>query len=200
MKIKEFFRSLAGTKEEKRGIEEILDYLETGVASCEKESNYIYSVIALFNLIAPLYDSGDVGKIYRSLKCKSWRAKDQKLAILKDLKEVIKNTGRDLYGMNRTRKGQNVTTNNVYLGDLYGLFTHPAKTWLEKERSLKSTLRGDLRLNGIIPSEWYIINDVHAGIFFQSNINELKRIIKWYKTGENSEVRWKAPQDFARLD
>lgn len=200
MKVKEFCKSLTGTKKEKRGLESILNRLEAGLIECDKRENYIYSVIALFNLTSPIYDSKEVGKIYHSLRYKSWRKKDNLLNLTKDLREVIRQTGRDFYGMNRSGKGQMVTAQNVYLGGLYGVFTKNASYWLREEKSLKSTIRGDLRISGVIPSEWYIINDVHAGIFYQSNVKEIRRLIEWYRTGVRPGDNYRVPQDFARLD
>ena len=42
---------------------------------------------------------------------------------------ALENSGRCCYGMNRTQEGEKVTLDNVYLGDVYGLFTHTARTW-----------------------------------------------------------------------
>lgn len=42
---------------------------------------------------------------------------------------TLENSGRCRYGMNRTREGEKVTLDNVYLGDVFGLFTHTARTW-----------------------------------------------------------------------
>jgi len=36
---------------------------------------------------------------------------------------------RNMFGMNRTEKGQKTDTTNVYLGDIYGLFTKTAAYW-----------------------------------------------------------------------
>lgn len=42
---------------------------------------------------------------------------------------VLKNSGRNTFGMNRTSKGEKVTLDNVFLGGVFGLFTHSARVW-----------------------------------------------------------------------
>ncbi|MBQ9298372.1 MAG: hypothetical protein IJ223_05025 [Clostridia bacterium] len=46
-----------------------------------------------------------------------------------DFNYALKRSGRNKYGWNRTQKGERVTMDNVYLGDIFGLFTHTARTW-----------------------------------------------------------------------
>lgn len=46
-----------------------------------------------------------------------------------EFNRILQNSGREKYGWNRTKKGEAVTLDNVYLGNIFGLFTHSARTW-----------------------------------------------------------------------
>ncbi len=49
------------------------------------------------------------------------------------LNRHLENAGREKYGWNRTTKGEKVTLDNVYLGNIEGLFTLPARKWLDSD-------------------------------------------------------------------
>jgi len=54
----------------------------------------------------------------------------------------FRNAGRDEYGMNRTKKGEVVTTNKVFLGNIYGLFTLPISDWDKCKHERKGLWKG----------------------------------------------------------
>lgn len=68
--------------------------------------------------------------------------------IVKDLYLVLDNSGRDPYGINRSRKGEKATIDNVFLGDVCGLWTFPARTWLAdgREKDLATICRYQVRV------------------------------------------------------
>ncbi len=45
--------------------------------------------------------------------------------------------GRDEYGWNRTSRGETVTADRVFLGNICGLFTHPVSFWIERKDAEK---------------------------------------------------------------
>lgn len=76
-------------------------------------------LIRFFNIVSSFEDEGKV--TLRDFK------------ISKKLNFAIFRCGRDEFGMNRTSKGEEVTINNVWLGDVCGLFTHPAAWWIKQD-------------------------------------------------------------------
>lgn len=57
----------------------------------------------------------------------------------------IHNAGRQEYGWVRAERGQPVTLHNLYLGNIYGLFTKTAAYWREQnEKDIQLIIRGQL--------------------------------------------------------
>ncbi|TSC75385.1 MAG: hypothetical protein G01um101430_480, partial [Parcubacteria group bacterium Gr01-1014_30] len=56
---------------------------------------------------------------------------------LRALQKYFENAGRDEYGWNRTKPGETVTADRVFLGNIYGLFTHPVPFWQQKKDEKK---------------------------------------------------------------
>jgi hypothetical protein len=83
-------------------------------------------LVNLFNTIAPWHDQKPFEQITICLKKFSNRY-SKLLANINELEAHIINAGRDEYGLNRTVPGQTVTLDNVYLGNIYGLWTKTAQ-------------------------------------------------------------------------
>lgn len=62
---------------------------------------------------------------------------DQTITDLRTLKAHISNAGRNRYGHNRTEPGETVTPQKVFLGDTYGLFTHPVSYWKKQKDGMR---------------------------------------------------------------
>jgi len=64
------------------------------------------------------------------------------------INRCIRNVGRDEYGINRTKRGEKVTIDNVYWGDLerFGCFTRTVRKYIEAEQEPEDVL---------CQAEWY---------------------------------------------
>lgn len=86
-------------------------------------------LVSLFNLISPWQDRG-IKEEYDAVVAANRR---DRYALLLDQLGILSghfhNTGRDKCGMNRTKTGEYVTDNNVFLGNIYGLWTFPIPEW-----------------------------------------------------------------------
>ncbi len=61
------------------------------------------------------------------------------------LAKHINNAGRDKYGWVRARRGEPVTLDNLYLGDVYGLWTNTAAFWKERpEKDVQAIIQNQL--------------------------------------------------------
>ncbi|MBS3166744.1 hypothetical protein J4403_00870 [Candidatus Woesearchaeota archaeon] len=79
-------------------------------------------LLELFQITSPLQDLiNQVGPLLN-------KKQGRKLEFV--IREIRK-AGRCEYGINRTRPGQDVTPDKVFLGDIYGLFTLPMTKWIE---------------------------------------------------------------------
>lgn len=131
--------------------------------------NKIEAIVRLFQVVSPLHDQGGFAEELSKLQASS---REKEFTALKNLQLHIRNAGRSPYGINRTQTGEEVNAGNVWLGDVFGLFTHPADFWLNRMDELKKELRPDVSKNPKEPiSNWYIINDYQCGSFVSSHVD-----------------------------
>lgn len=66
---------------------------------------------------------------------------------LQQLEHHIARAGRSEFGMNRTKPGERVTADVVFLGNIYGLFTHPVSRWQTGKNEAKDSWMGLVDVN-----------------------------------------------------
>jgi len=154
---------------EKRRLKKRLQAFKLELQKVYAIDNKIEALIKLFNEVSRLQDE-DFPQELASVR---WLSRDKRKARGSLIIE-IKIAGRNMYKMNRTKKGETVTADNVFLGDLFGLWTKPASYWLKNETSLKATHRPDIKGN---PTEWYLIHDYQCGTFVKDRTESMLRQI-----------------------
>ncbi|MEZ0226829.1 MAG: hypothetical protein ACAH83_19895 [Alphaproteobacteria bacterium] len=85
---------------------------------------------------------------------------------LETLQIHFNRSGRDEYGINRTKPGEVVTADNVYLGNVYGRWTFTANKWKEAFSRDNATAQEDRQ----------IIEGQAAG-FVESHIKPMQKLI-----------------------
>lgn len=157
--------------------------LEAEIRTIGAMENKVEAIVRLFQIISPLEDEGGFNKEIGALKKRNWRGRfDTQIQALEVLQKHINNAGRDQSGFNRTIKGQDVTPNNVYLGDVFGLWAMSADYWLAERSKLERTFRLDISKNPGKPvSNWYIINDYQCGGFVRSHTEGILQQIEVLK-------------------
>lgn len=155
-------------------ISKTIDSLIKEMERIKKMPNKVEAIIELFKVISPLQDAGGFSQTIFKLQEKNYGQLDETITALESLQKHIVNAGRSEYGMNRTKPGEAVTAANVYLGDVFGIWTKPATYWLENQQRFENDD------SGVSPkpesgrkfiSTWYCINDYQAGEFVQSHVN-----------------------------
>jgi hypothetical protein len=135
--------------------------------------NKVEAIIELFRIISPLQDKGGFSQTIFKLQEKNYGQINEAIEALEVLQKHFANAGRNEYGLNRTKQGQDVHAANVFLGDVFGIWTKPASYWLENQRQFET------EDSGAIPSAtckteyvsvWYCINDYQAGSFVKSHV------------------------------
>ncbi len=189
MKKRNFFVNLFFSASIKRKeFQDLLDNLNTNLSQLERKikeiemiDNKVLAIIELFRLISPLQDEGGFSQQIEEIKKNNKNGNfDGRIKALEVLNLHIEKAGRG--AMNRTTKGETVSVDNVFLGNLYGLFTHSARYWLNKKKELEATYRPDISKdpNGPV-SVWYLINDHQCGRFVDSHATGIKKQIKLLK-------------------
>lgn len=154
-----------GSRRTVKRIQPELLALEKELEKIRVMDNKIEAIVRLFQVVSPLHDQGGFAEELSKLQTSS---REKEFTALKNLQLHIRNAGRSPYGINRTQTGEEVNAGNVWLGDVFGLFTHPADFWLNRQEELKKELRPDVSEH---ISNWYIINDYQCGSFVSSHVD-----------------------------
>lgn len=97
-------------------------------------------LVEFFNAVSRWHDRTLKSEI-EALKSFNYGQLNHVIETLENLDGRFSQSGRHPHGCNRTKKDQIVTKDNVYLGDIYGLFTHPISYW-EKDKNSPGSIWG----------------------------------------------------------
>ncbi|MBI3956762.1 MAG: hypothetical protein HY340_02125 [Candidatus Kerfeldbacteria bacterium] len=128
-------------------------------------------LIELFRTIAPWHDQSavwGVAEFFRGADANDVRI----YSLLAGIQTHIKRAGRDLSGMNRTRSGEWVTADVVFLGGVWGLFTHTITFWRSRRDD------SPIETMGLGEVTAYQIVCRQAADFARGRINGLRATIK----------------------
>lgn len=97
-----------------------------------KRAGYsLYSFVDFFTCMSIWHDRVDeLERIIYRLEEADYGQHGELIALLKLLILHFRNGGRSEFGINRTKRGEQVTTENVYVGGIYGLMTYKVKDWM----------------------------------------------------------------------
>lgn len=147
-----------------------LNSLEKSLTEIQDTSNKVEAIVKLFQVISPIQDAGGFSVLISKLQKKNRKKFATKLQALLILQKHFENAGRCKSGFNRTKTGEEVTSDKVYLGDVYGIWTKSASYWLNHQQEFEQDFREDLSKDQAKPvSTWYCING-QAGIFVRSHV------------------------------
>lgn len=170
----------------KKTIEKIqpqLKELEAEIKAIEAMDNKVEAIVKLFQVISPIQDAGGFSQEIFDLKKHNRSGKlNSQIEALGVLQAHFYNAGRSEYGINRTAKGEEVTNEKVFLGNVFGIWTKTADYWLNEKLKLEKTFRPDVSKDPENPvSEWYLINDYQCGSFVKSHTDGILKQIKVLK-------------------
>lgn len=148
-----------------------LSKLEKAIIEVANTSNKVEAIVKLFQVISPLHDENPFTDITLKLGKKKEKYAKQ-LEALAILQLHFTRAGRSPYGINRTEKGETVTSEKIYLGNVFGLWTKTASYWLNERPNLEKAFRPDVSKNPNNPlSNWDLINDYQCGNFIKSHVD-----------------------------
>lgn len=169
-RFKAFF---ASPKKDIAVIASQLDMLKGEMERIKVMPNKVEAIIELFRVISPLQDKGGFSQTIFKLQEKNYGQIDAAIKALEVLQKHITKAGRDTYGLNRTEPGEEVRAANVFLGDVFGVWTMPASYWLEHKSRFEKEDSGatpSATCKTEYVSVWYCINDYQAGSFVRSHV------------------------------
>lgn len=93
-------------------------------------------ILRFFDTVSRWHDRG-IGDLIAAFEEVNYGQYDEVLEKLRTLQKHFENAGRCEYGWNRTKRGETVTADKVFLGNIYGLFTHPVPFWRQRKDEKK---------------------------------------------------------------
>lgn len=113
------------------GLTPELDKLDKDLQAAEAVRDPVERLVSFFNAVSAFADT-KAPAVAETLATVQKGSKFTEAAeALKNLQTHIGQSGREEFGWNRTKKGETVTGDNVYLGNIYGRFTLTANRWKE---------------------------------------------------------------------
>lgn len=131
--------------------------LRSNLREVQKVQDPLLRLVSFLGIMAVEYDKG-----FPEFECDTNE-------IASALRMHVLHAGRALHGINRTKTGEVVTVNNVYLGNVYGLTTRPVAEWLHPSHKMP--------LPGSTAQSAYGIVTKQAESFMESHIPSLIKLI-----------------------
>ena len=176
---KNFFRSLFSNERKIiKSIRPRIDDLEAKIKAVKvknEKRESVEALIELFKVISPIQDAGGFNKEIEYLEK---YGKNQKVLVaLVALRTHFHKAGRDRYGMNRTEVDEEVTSEKIFLGNIFGLWTRRASYFLAEKKELEASFCFEASTQDKPVSYWEIINDYQCGKFVKSHTDGILKQI-----------------------
>lgn len=147
----------------------------------------LYGIVQFFNEVSVWHDRSDeISEIIIALQEVNYGQHSELIQKLETLRKHFQNAGRDCYGLNRTEKGEIVTADKVFLGDIYGLFTHPVSYWMGTKDEPKNLWAGGMWGDTLKGKNSYDVTSEQARGFISSHIKPMCETIDWLS--QNAKV------------
>lgn len=144
-------------------------------------------LVEFFGLTSPWHDRGLHGLVAK-LQQVNWRGQyDATIEQLRQLQSLFEQSGRNPYGWNRTKPGEDVTEQNVYLGNIFGIWTFTIAHFRADQNDCKNPRKssGWECKNLENKNAFEVVSEYQARPFVQKNG---KAILKAIKAIEDSEI------------
>ncbi len=119
-----------------------LRVLREALHQIEREPDALRVIVPFFDVISRWQDRGFNDVIVAFEEANFSGKYDDALERLRTLELHFENAGRNEHGMNRTKPGESVTADKVFLGNIFGLFTHPVSYWRRGRNDKKGGWEG----------------------------------------------------------
>lgn len=97
-------------------------------------SNPLDEIVRFFDRVSKWHDrEAEIRYIWNVLKNGDYGQNGELIVAVCDLELHFRHAGREQYGWNRTKPGETVTEDKIYLGGIYGLFTLTVAQWRPKK-------------------------------------------------------------------
>lgn len=107
-------------------------------------TDWCAALVSFFGLVSPWHDRG-LYDLADKLEQVNWRGQHNwTIKQLYQLQFMFRHAGRNMYGMNRTKRGEVVTEDNVYLGGVFGVWTFTVAQFRKGRDEPKNPWKGGI--------------------------------------------------------
>lgn len=173
-------RIVAMTGQHKKTLRTVLPELQElrkTLAECRESSDPLGDIVVFFNATSPWHDRG-IRDVIASFEAANYGQYDEILKKLETLALHFVNAGRCDCGWNRTERGERVTADTIFLGNIYGLFTHPVLFWKQR----KDDEKGGWGFSGMEHLNAYDVVSWQARDFMCSHAKPMAEIITYLES------------------
>ena len=153
---------LADPRKKLREIMPELRQLREFLKGAASQPEPLHRLVEFFGRISPWHDRG-LEDVISPFRLVNYGQYDHVIVELIKLEVHFVNAGRDQFGMNRTERGERVTADKVYVGGVFGLFTHAVPFWVARCGEPKGAHPDYPDMNGYDLVAW------HANRFMRSH-------------------------------
>ncbi len=144
-----------------------------------RSSDHLTSIVLFFEAVSWWHDRGGVRDLITLFKSANTKRGEYD-AVIRTLETFdihINQAGRYESGWNRTKKGETVTDDHVYLGNIYGLFTKTVSFWKKRKDDKKDGWKGTLYGEALAGMNAFDVVSAQAREFMNSHISPMVKLI-----------------------
>ncbi len=137
------------------------------------------AIVSFFDIVSMWHDRIDeVDNLISSLEKVNYGQHTKLIQNLMGLRKHFEDAGRSRYGWNRTTRGQTVTEDTVFLGNIFGLWTFPVRHWKSTRNQARDigTFAG---FTGMREMNAYDVVCCQATRFITPHAIGIRRAISW---------------------
>lgn len=136
-----------------KALDLFIERISKDIQEIENTSNKVQALVSYYQLLEFVENADHLGKAYlEKLEKRNYLSLNKKK--IQIMKSFFKNDTRDMYGVNRSKSGQMLTANDIYLGNIYGIWTKSTSFWLSNKSKYEQE-----KMEVISRSVWSVINE-----------------------------------------
>lgn len=117
--------------------------LRQALQRASESRDSLTEIVHFFGTVSRWHDRG-IEDLITAFEEVNYGQYDEVLEKLRTLQKHFENAGRDECGWNRTKRGETVTADNVFLGNIFGLNTQPISFWKQRKDEEKGAWKGGI--------------------------------------------------------
>lgn len=163
-----------------------LDELSTAIDELPHKADSLTALVELFQIVSPWHDRGMSETVAKLEKINFDNRYTETIRLLALLEDDFMAAGRYRHGWNRTEKGEAVTDQNVWLGNVCGLWTKTVAYWKTQTTPISPEFAASMGLTANYattkPSDRTVIEDLQARPFVTLTVRSIQEKIQALKS------------------